>query len=219
MSKKKEKNDALMEYEEKTVYKRKALPLYLTAATALILTKYLPLYELWGLILYVGITAGAWLFFEKKIKKKPVVIKVPALPKTTGDSTADAVIREGREYISKMRAANDAIAEPEISAKIDRVADICDKIFAHISENPQKIPQIRRFMNYYLPTITKLLESYDVLEKQEINGGNISRSMSEINHIMDIVEPAFKKQLDNLFSTEALDISADVTVLESLLNQ
>ena len=218
----KNKNDnkkELEEYTEKTVYKRRALPVYLTAASAIVLTKILPLCELWGLILYLCGTVALWLFFEKTVKKKKHVIKVPALPKTTGDSAADAVIREGREYIAKMRAANDAIADPEISEKIDRVAAICDKIFAHISENPQKIPQIRRFMNYYLPTITKLLESYNVFEKQEITEGNISRSMAEINRIMDVVEVAFKKQLDNLFSSEALDISADVTVLESLLNQ
>lgn len=67
-------------------------------------------------------------------------------------------------------------------------------------------------MQYYLPTLLKLLRSYDHLEDQGVRGENIQRTMQEIERILDTVVEAFDKQLDNLFEAEAMDISADIQV-------
>ena len=74
-------------------------------------------------------------------------------------------------------------------------------------------------MNYYLPTTLKLLESYDRMSRQDVEGENITQSMEEIERIMHTIVLAFEKQLDALFQDEAMDISADITVLEGMMAQ
>ena len=97
--------------------------------------------------------------------------------------------------------------------------EVSFRIFAYICDHPQKVGQIRKFMNYYLPTTLKLLDSYDRMSRQDVKGENITQSMTEIERIMQTIVLAFEKQLDALFQDEAMDISTDITVLESMLTQ
>ena len=84
---------------------------------------------------------------------------------------------------------------------------------------PAKLPQLRRFLNYYLPTTLKLLNAYDRMGAAGVEGANIDSTMGRIDAMMDKVVEAFDKQLDALFADEALDISTDITVLEQMLAQ
>ena len=82
---------------------------------------------------------------------------------------------------------------------------------------PQKLPQIRKFMNYYLPTTLKLLNAYDRMDAAGVSGANIDGTMGKIETMMNTVVVAFDRQLDALFADEALDISTDITVMEQML--
>lgn len=93
------------------------------------------------------------------------------------------------------------------------------KIFAHVTANPRKLSRARRFVNYYVPTTIKLLNAYDRMGSQGVEGENIGGTMRKIEDILDTIVTAFEKQLDNLFSEEAMDISADITVLEGMIEQ
>lgn len=132
---------------------------------------------------------------------------------------ASVIPPEAREYLRQMRQADIAIQDEAVSEKIRKLEARTSQIFQVVSENPEKLPEIRKFMSYYLPTLVKLLRSYDHLEEQGVEGDNIRRTMQEIERILDTVVEAFDKQLDNLFETEALDISSDIHVLETMLSQ
>ena len=82
-----------------------------------------------------------------------------------------------------------------------------------------KKSQISRFMNYYLPTTLKLLNAYDRMDAAGVSGTNIDGTMGKIEAMMSTVVQAFDRQLDALFADEAMDISADITVMEQLLAQ
>ena len=58
---------------------------------------------------------------------------------------------------------------------------------------------------------------YGQLEDQEISGENIAAAMERIEGMMDKVVDGFEKQLDLLFQGDAMDITADVEVLERML--
>jgi len=121
--------------------------------------------------------------------------------------------------IIELRELNVTIADISISNKIERIEEITAKIFRIVEENPEKQPQIRRFMSYYLPTTLKLLRSYATLEKQGIKGENITSAKENIGRILDTLATGFEQQLDQLFRTDAIDIAADITVLENLMQQ
>lgn len=121
--------------------------------------------------------------------------------------------------VSEMRRLNDSIEDAKISRQIDHMERVTQKIFAHVAANPKKLPQIRRFLNYYLPTTLKLLNAYDRMDDAGVAGANIDGTMGKIEAMLDTVVLAYDKQLDALFADEALDISTDITVMEQMLSQ
>jgi len=121
--------------------------------------------------------------------------------------------------ITELREINIAIADISISRKVDRIEELTAKIFRIVEENPEKQSQIRRFMSYYLPTTIKLLRSYATLEKQGVKGENIMAAKENIGRILDTLSTGFEQQLDQLFRSDAMDIAADINVLENLMLQ
>ncbi len=140
-------------------------------------------------------------------------------PTSTGDPTLDALIQEKDRAISEMRRLNDAIADETISAQIDQLEDTTSKILDHVIHHPEKQPQIRKFLIYYLPTTLKLLNTYDRMGATGVSGENIDGTMAKIETMMDTIVSSFHKQLDALFQDEAMDIASDITVMENLLVQ
>ncbi len=146
-----------------------------------------------------------------------------ASPKPAGDpkpkDAAAAAVEEGREYIRKIKAANDAIPDQEISQKLFRLEEITGKVFAYVEQHPNKISEIRKFMNYYLPTTLKLVNAYCEFDRQPVEGQNIAGTKQEIRDILDTINTAFENLLDGLFADDAMDISTDISALEIMLAQ
>ena len=127
---------------------------------------------------------------------------------------------EGAEAVlTEIRALNDAIEDPEMSRKIDRIGEITGNIFAYLREKPDKEGKLRSFLSYYLPTTLKILGSYAQLEAQGVEGENISAAQERIEGMMDKVVEGFEQQLDRLFQDDAMDITSDVAVLERMLEK
>ena len=131
----------------------------------------------------------------------------------------DKPVNQYMAIITELRELNDTIADIPISDKIDRIEVLTAKIFRIVEDNPAKLPQIRRFMNYYLPTTLKLLHSYATLEKQDIQGENITAAKDNIDRILDTLATGFEQQLDQLFQSDVMDIAADINVLQNMLQQ
>lgn len=129
------------------------------------------------------------------------------------------VVDAGEAYIQKIHECNDAIPGVEISAKISRMEMLVDKIFDRVEENPESVGDLHRLMNYYLPTTVKLLEAYEELDKQPIQGENIISSKEEIEKTLDTLNVAFEKLLDAMFQDTAWDVASDISVLKTMLAQ
>ncbi len=125
----------------------------------------------------------------------------------------------GLACIQEIREANDAIPGEEISRKLDRLEDVIGKIFRHIEQHPDQLDDIRKFMEYYLPTTLKLVHAYKEFDKQSIQGENITSAKKEIEETLDTINLAFENLLDSLFEDAAMDVSGDISVLETLLAQ
>lgn len=156
---------------------------------------------------------------QPKQEKAEAPKKEPKAPETTGNPEIDALIRERDRALSEMRRLNDSIEDPVLSDQIDRLETATEKIIGAVVEKPAKLPQIRRFLNYYLPTTLKLLNAYDRMDAAGVSGANVDGTKGKIEDIMATICAAFDKQLDALYGEEALDISTDITVLEQMLAQ
>ena len=149
---------------------------------------------------------------HKQEVAKPVEEK-----KTTGNPEVDKLMKERDITISELRRLNANIENEKISAQIDDIEATTSKIFDIVIAHPEKVSQISKFLNYYLPTTMKLLNTYDRMGSQGVAGENISGTMRKVEDTLDMVVTAFHKQLDTMFAGEALDVNADIAVMENLM--
>lgn len=129
------------------------------------------------------------------------------------------VLDKGEAYIQKIHASNDAIPGEEISAKIAHMEQIVEQIFRRAEEHPEIIPDLRKMMDYYLPMTVKLLDAYEDMDKQPVQGETIRSSKKEIEDTLDTLNEAFAKLLDSVFQDTAWDVSSDISVLHTMLAQ
>ena len=128
-------------------------------------------------------------------------------------------MEEGSRYIEAIRRANDAIPGEEISEKLYRLEALIKKIFEVLKQKPEQLPKLRKFMQYYMPTTLKLVQTYQELDAQPTEGENIRQSKAEIEKTLDTINLAYEKLLDSFFEDAAIDIRSDITVLETMLAQ
>ncbi|MCR5521747.1 MAG: 5-bromo-4-chloroindolyl phosphate hydrolysis family protein [Lachnospiraceae bacterium] len=218
--------------------KRRVFPIYLAALAWVIWPIFLPLYEvsdflflgsLSSLILALGYgirgknTTGEVETTEEKQEEeqrqtgeeKPAEHKRPR----TGDATIDKMLDDEEMAVAEMKRLNEAILDEKLSNQIDHLEDVTSKIVTYVVEHPSKKTQVRRFFNYYLPTTLKLLNAYDRMDEAGISGINIDGTKGKVEEMMDKALDAFDRQLDALYTDEAMDISSDISVMESLLAQ
>ena len=199
----------------KKIVHKSAIPLYAAAVTWLLYALLFPLYRLPHFLLAAA--AAAVVGVVARLFCRDTVEEVPEEPETTGNEELDKMIADGKKAITEMKRLDDNIADPAISAQIVRLQQLAGKIFAQVEQNPEKLPQIRKFMNYYLPTTLKILNAYDRMGEQGVSGENITSTMQKVEGMKSTIITAFEKQLDSLFGSEAMDISTDMVVLENMM--
>ena len=155
--------------------------------------------------------AGVNLKKEKAQQPAQSAKPKPEPRKSPGDS------EEFEAKLREIRQLNDDIQDPTVSQRIDRIGELTASIFRVVKEKPEHADEVRKFMNYYLPTTFKLLKSYSLMEKQSYQGENIVASRQKIESVLDTLIHAFEQQQDRLFRSEALDVETDITVLETMM--
>ena len=197
-----------------------------------ILAMFLPMYRIWAILLTAGICSFvAYLLGLNAARKADAKDKAaeakaesavkqaqkkPSEKKSYGPEI-DPIVEEGDRALGEMGSLYMSIKDPEVRTKINELMRITDKIKQDAIEDPSDIPQIKKFMNYYLPTTIKLLNAYDRMSSQGIEGENLDKSMKNINEMLDAAIEAFKKRLDSLFENQALDIETDIAVMNQML--
>ena len=148
-------------------------------------------------------------------KEAPVQQPIPK----TGDDAVDSLVEKGQEMLAEIRKENDLIPDAQLTAQMNQLDKVANQIFHTVAEQPAKAPQIRRFMDYYLPTTLKMLTGYRKMDERQVKGENANEARAQIREAMDTVLKAFDKQLDALYQDELLDISTDIDVMETMLRQ
>ena len=133
------------------------------------------------------------------------------------DPRVREVLEKGSAFVSQIRRCNDRIPGEAVSGKIDRIELVVRRIFDRAEEDPGVIPDLKKLMDYYLPMTVKLLNAYADMDAQSIQSESIRASKREIEDTLDTLNLAFEKMLDDLFRDTILDISSDITVLNTML--
>lgn len=208
--------------------------IYSFAITWLILSMFFPVFRIFGIIACLLMSIGVAVVVSKviaasrrrKAEKEAAEAAAACMKAEQAPSTVekksygpeiDPIIEEGNRALSEMGRLYMSIKEHDVRQKINELMRITDKIVQDAIDDPADIPQIKKFMSYYLPTTIKLLNSYDRMSAQGIEGENLDKSMKSINEMLDSVIVAYKKRLDSLFENQALDIETDIDVMNKML--
>ena len=201
---------------------RSVLPVYLVGAVWLVGAVFFNVNQAAGYVRLALISVLVYLIAYAIFPSKLVEVELPdPKPKeqTPKDPELAALQTERNRAVEELKRLNENITDPVISGQLDHIQTTTEQIFAFVLEHPEKKGQIRRFQDYYLPTTLKLLNAYDRMDNLGVSGSNIDASKKRVEQMLTTVEKAYDKQLDALFQDEAMDISADVTVLEQMMAQ
>ena len=191
-----------------------AMPIFLAAACWLVLGLILPMYKFWAILICLIVSGGAYFLGKKLFPGREE--EYEAAPES-GNEEVDRQIIEGRQAMKKLREANVALTDPEITKHLDRMEFAAGKIFETLERNPRQALEVRKFMNYYLPVTVKLLDQYRTLDSTGLDGKNVTTSKTAVENSLDMIATAFEKQVDNLYRDTQMDITTDIQVLETMM--
>jgi len=208
--------------------RKNGLPIYVFLLLWLLCALILPLYRLYGILIAAGVSlAGAALTAHFRWKKTAAAPAEPTPepaakaepPKSKYGPEVEAIIADGKLAMREMGRLYGSIPNPVIRGKINEIIAVSDKIIRDAMADPSDVPQIRKFLDFYLPTTIKLLNAYDRMDAQGIDGENISGTMKNIDEMLDTAIEAYHKLLDSLFANQALDVETDIEVMNTLLKR
>jgi hypothetical protein len=162
---------------------------------------------------YIDMSTGYLVLDGRGLENRPRPKPQPQ-PKSEPVSNTDS----DQAILEEIRRVNQSIPDPVLTRKINRIEDITGHILEYQKKHPERAAELHKFLNYYLPTTLKILNSYAELDRQGVEGENINATKERIEGMMDLVVEGFEKQLDKLFEGDMMDISADISVMEKMLN-
>ena len=216
-----QKGEETMQQNKKNDTKAYVISFIAMGAVVVLYSLIFPMYRWQHYLIVAGIAllVGRVVFIMAQgldtSKEAPVQQPIPK----TGDNAVDSLVEKGQEMLAEIRKENDLIPDAQLTAQMNQLDKVANQIFHTVAEQPAKAPQIRRFMDYYLPTTLKMLTGYRKMDERQVKGENANEARAQIREAMDTVLKAFDKQLDALYQDELLDISTDIDVMEAMLKQ
>ena len=196
----------------KTKVIRSAIPIYIAAAVWILYGLALPLYKLTHILMATGLSVVAYL-----VSGKFFVGETVEVAPTSANAAVDRQIRDALAQLETLKSANADIQSPEMSKQMDSMEKSAKEILHALAEKPERAGQVRKFMNYYLPTAAKLLDQYRKIAAVTTDSSNITDAKKSVEGSMSLIAKAFEKQLDMLYRDEAMDMTSDVKVLETMM--
>ncbi len=154
---------------------------------------------------------------ERKMRAAMPVAAPPV--EKTGNQEVDTLLDKGQEAIRQIREENLKIPDALLTDKLAQLEILCGEIFRAVHEKPEKAPQIRKFMEYYLPTTLKIVRTYRTIDERGVGGAEIVEARQRINDALSTVIKGCQTLLSKLYQDDVLDITTDIEVLEQMLRR
>jgi hypothetical protein len=202
----------------KEVPVKSAIPIWCAAAVWVIAAIFIPFYSIWHIIIIAVISAAVGITVKLVLPKETRQVEVPF---ASGNLALDGIVQEidrANDALESVRA-NIAADSPSAADKIYGIREQIDKIRQALINSPDDITSVRRFINYYLPTTVNLAEKYQAALQAKSEGENAKKTLSSIEAVFDQIKLSFEKQHDALFADDVIDATAEIKVLETMLER
>jgi len=157
---------------------------------------------------------------QSEERKARAAMPVAAAPlEKTGNTDVDSLLEKGQKAIQEIRDENLKIPDALLTDKLAQLEILTGEIFRTVHDKPEKAPQIRKFMEYYLPTTLKIVRTYRTISERGIGGAEIVEARQRIDDALGTVIKGCQKLLNKLYQDDVLDITTDIDVLEQMLKR
>jgi hypothetical protein len=190
-----------------------AIPIYIAAAVWVIFGLFGHLYEFSNILLATGLSLVAFYVARKFLPGRKVEVE-EAL--STGDRAVDRRLADSLEALKRLREAAASTRNPAVQKELGRIDAAGRRILSAVADKNARIDEVRKFLDYYLPTTDKLIAQYGQLAGAG-SGEMVQKALTGIENSLGMIALAFEKQLDKLYGDEALDITTDIQVLETMM--
>lgn len=129
------------------------------------------------------------------------------------------------EYISslklsvhELRKYYDRIDDSEVKENLKNVIVISNKIYKEVVVNSDKVYKVNNFIKYYINTVKKVVEKYVTFKEAKVHGKDFEELYSKMNGFLEKVYIGFNKIYESLFSSEIIDIDAEIKIMFKEMN-
>ena len=163
--------------------------------------------------LFTGRTAYLAYMAQQQAAAQPAQAEGAAAP------AAPTVSEVYESFLQELGAEKARIGDEEVRARVEKLERHTRQIAAWLKQHPGKEAGVRRFSGYYLPTVLKLLRTYNEVALHAGESSVASGIQQEIGGILDTIDRAFVTLHDGLLQDTALNVSAEISALETVLAQ
>ena len=190
------------------------VPFLAAGAVWFILAMILPVYKLSMVIVISVLAAAVCGVLISKRNKQLALLPPPPTVKVRAEEIARK-LDAGRDALLERL---DSVASEKIRATLYSISVTLEKIADEVEADPKDRNKTRKLANHYVGMLIDLVDKYILLQKQAADGANITTSIAKIEEALAGADVSLAKLLDDLFTDEAMEVSADIAVLENLLS-
>ena len=122
-------------------------------------------------------------------------------------------------YIELLNAQNLDIDNEEVSNGLYEVCAYLKQIDLVVKQFPQSQEKTAKLTRYYLPILLEILDSYKQLDKSVRNHEEFQKTHQRLLKTILLINEALKTIITSLTQEYFMDLSADMTTLETLLKK
>lgn len=164
---------------------------------------------------------GAYKAYKENYRQASVHVK--ETPKSIQEGEENQALDQRRvaidQYIDQLVNQGSQVKNQSFRQKTDQLLAILRAIKKSIQEDPGRIEDLNKFVDYYTPTSIKLIDRYLEFEQSPIPLDSMNKSMHDIEKSIETLIVAYENLLNDLYREDLLDLSAEMKVMNTVLTQ
>lgn len=131
-------------------------------------------------------------------------------PEAAAKRERDGILAKGRSHLVQLRSMAMTIKNEQVRQLSNDICGSVDQILKTLKSQPEDIPNVRQFFNYYLPTMGNILTKFVRVEQSGVPMGDMAKNAAAC---LGDIKTAMERQYENLFEDDMLDLSVEMEAL------
>ena len=149
------------------------------------------------------------------------VIDVQATEKqeeTVETTSANPSKKGAKEYMEEINKLNEDIPDEGISNGLHETYALLKQIQTLEEKFPKSQPKLTRLYDYYMPILIRILKQYDNLQAAQTDPSYVE-TKDKLSRTITLINDAMKTIISSLTDQDFINLSADMTTLEAVLQK